>query len=324
MGFLKDIADAFVKAKANAAQRKQDNANRYNIMAPLLATESEVAAALDLIRTMNRSGAFTYLSGKSGGEASGPKFEAYKAYHEFLRQIGSNLKTMEYARPFEAVNRTLQTIQFNLNAIQDNFVPLMGSFNKDLDGARISSFVVLGYIQAATTYATWVSQMAAHISPDDDSGVAPFWTKQIHTGALAAAQFSIDNFVRWSQPKGGLIGDLRLIQKQGLDATIASGGKTIDSFMNDSMFAPAHQTILKAGARSPVMMWMTRSDRSFLDDLEAIEAKRQWLISKVAIEEAKAAGMDPNSAEYKKLRKAIDFYANEINKKSQKLERMRA
>ena len=95
---------------------------------------------------------------------------------------------------------------------------------------------------------------------------APLQKSEVSPAANWVAHVDLEAF------RGSVFGKLVLaeIQKQGLDATIASGGKTIDSFMNDSMFAPAHQTILKAGARSPVMMWMTRSDRSFLDDLEAI------------------------------------------------------
>lgn len=322
MAIVKSIADFFRKSFNPESRNKVD---RFGVLSPLMATieYAEVVQKL-LVDDKVRAQYGDLLVGKTDPK-NPAQSKAVQAYKAFVQALPSSERNHEATLPFYTMSVAIGHIITNLGIIEDNFMDLFGDMvgeETEESVIRTSSLVVLGYIETANEFLTWMGQLTAHASQTDEL-IPPFWTKALIDNAHKMGEFVGNNLSLWNPKSNGLLKAVTQLHKKGADVAVRTGDHWIDEFVHDQQFTFSEQNLMTASIRGPILMLTDRNLAGYQKKIELYNSRREWLISKIALEEARLAGMDPASPEYKKMRKATDHYAGLVTKYEQKLERMR-
>lgn len=317
---LKAIADHL------RAAPKNKSVDRYNILSPLLATGDYITSTKEAFTLLRTSPYVAVLTGRDKTTNKNVE-KAVFAYKDYVKNLSSQEQTLEKAQPFASILLALESIAGNITAIEDNFQNLFGSVSTEAPetSLRSSSLVVIGYLEQANAFATWLGSLIEHMSAEVGDMIPPFHSKELLTKAAIMADFAVFNLHKWNYKTGGLLNDLKDMQRKGSDLTLQTkDGDWIDQFAHDSQFTPMEQELMTASMRSPIMIALTWSHVRLQDKIELLTSQKDWLTSKIILEQSKLRGMDPESPEYKRLKKATDRYSSMVSKYEQKIERMRA
>lgn len=321
MGIVKSIADFFRSAHGVEAKP----VDRYGVLSPLMATGDYVKAAQDYFKILisDKKIGQRLIGREAGDQHLAKAIDAYKLY---LHGLPAHDQAMERQVPLSTVLLALETISGNIELIEDHFNELFGALVSGSGEASIrsSSLVTIGYLETADAFTVWLGRFAAHLVFEDDATVSPFWTKEMLVNAQAMGEFVGNNLNKWSPRYKGLLEEIKAMQRKGSDVSIKTGEQYMDEFVHDNQFTNAEQVLMTASLRSPIMWLIDNRLAAHQQKLELLTTRKDWLISKIALEEARIHGMDPSSPDYKRLQKATDHYASLISKYEQKIERMRA
>ena len=319
MGIVKNIADHF----RSAPKAKPDD--HYGLLSPLLATGDYIASVKQLYSLFKDSIYVDFMSGKiKPVNASVEK--AVMAYKDYVKGLPSHEQSLEKAQPFSTLILALESISGNIHQIEDHFQELFGSIKLEEPNTnlRSSSLVVIGYLEKADLFSTWLSLLIEHMTAETGDLIPPFRTKELMDKTPESAEFATLNLHRWNYKLEPLLKEIKEMQHKGSDlALMAEGGSWIDDFAHDSQFTPTEQDLMTASLRSPMMMFVTGGFVLIQDRIELLSTRKDWLTSKLILEQSKLRGMDPDSPEYKRLKKATEHYSNLVSKYEQKIERMR-
>jgi hypothetical protein len=252
--------------------------------------------------------------------------KALVAYKDYVKTLSGHEQSLEKKDPLSSVLMTFENILKNIDQIEDNFSLLFKSMtgdNADIT-VRSSSLVVVGYLEAADNFSTWFGHLAAHLRANQDDLIPPYWTKELDNESKVSAKFASDTLNRWNPSHKGLIQEVLSMQKKGTDVAIKTGNTWLDEFIHDNQFSDTEQDLMSRALRNPIMMFASGHIERHQRKIDLLNSRKDWLVAKVAMEEAKLGGMGEDSPEYKKLKKAIDHYATLVTKYEQKIERMRA
>lgn len=300
--------------------------DKFNILSPLLATGEYITAAKDAFLLFKSSSYGDVLAGKIK-PANKNVERAVVAYKDYVSSLAGHDRNLERAQPFSTILLSLESISGNLTAIEDNFQTLFGSLSKD--GAdvpmRASSLVVIGYLEQSNAFAMWLSGLVEHMTAEQDDMIPPFRTKELVSKASDMGEFASFNLNKWNFKTKGFLSEITEMQHKGADLTLqAEDGEWIDQYAHNNQFTPVEQELMTASLRSPIMMLITWNHVRLQDKIDLLSSRKDWLTSKVILEQSRMRGMDPNSPEYKRLKTATDKYSAIASKYEQKIERMRA
>lgn len=320
MSFVKKIADYF-RAGGGESSKPVD---RFNILSPIMASNEYVESTLKFVKlSMADPQIRTVLKRKDLTINSYPE-KGKSAYQHFTKALSPHDQSMERQVPFSTILTALEAILGNLEIIEDNFQSIFGDSIKDAALTRSSSVIVVGYIETANAFCTWTNQLINHMTADNHTSIPPFDSKSLLTNAEQAGYFVTNNLGKWAPRYKGILSLVTDMKKKGTDVVISTGDTWIDSFVHDNQFDGTEQHLISAAFGNPILMYMSRRIVREQEAIADLESKKDWLISKIALAEARSHGLMEGSAEHKKLLHAIDFYANKMSKIQQQLERMRA
>lgn len=322
MGIVKNITD-FFRGHNEGTTKPID---RYGILSPLMATSEYVKAAKDYYKVLVSGNQVTQLLGGRIKGADIDQDKAIEAYKIYVKALPAHEQAMEKQSPLSTVLITLDTVSGNLELIEDHFQDLFGSLTEGGDEAvvRSSALVVIGYLETADIFTTWLGQLSAHLVPEEIDTIPPYWTKGLLVNAKVAGEFVANNLNKWSPRYKGLLEEIKQMQRKGVDVSVKTGDNWMDEFVHDNQFSHTEQELMTAALRNPILMIASGNLARHQEKIELLTSRKDWLISKVALEEARLSGLDANSPEYKRLKKATDHYAALVTKYEQKIERMRA
>lgn len=319
MGIVKTVSDFF----RGTTNKKID---RYGIITPLMSAEDYI----EKTGTLFDQGDWTHqvadiLTGKTK-PANVKAEKAIQAYKNYISGLPSQEKSQESSRPLSTINQTLTIIHDNLMKVEDNFTALFGSDVEGVDEAalRSSSLVVIGYIETATDFCAWVGSLIAHATADESDPITPFQTTNLLNQAKMFGDFAGFNLVRWNSKGSGLLGAIKDMQKRGADIALKTGDSWMDQFVGDSAFSPIEGEMMTAAIRSPIMMAITGRVALHQWWIELLTHRKAWMMSKIIFEQAKMTRMDPESAEYKRLKQVTEKYGALVTQYERKIERSRA
>lgn len=322
MGIVKMVADFFRSTDGKGIKPIE----KYDIVKEISAVNDSVGYLQRYCALLAKDPAVTaVVTGQGKTDTDGTK--AASAYAIFVKALSPTERNHEKHETFSVINEALGNISANLTLIEDNFNALFGSTKTaDESTLKTSSLIVVGYLEMASSFVSWFSHMAAHLTASDSTVlIPPYWTKEILDKAALMGEFVDNNLVRWRPAQKGLLNEIHDLQRKGADVVINTGVNWLDDFVQDNQFNDSEQTLMTAALRNPIMMVAAWQLVRYEKKLALLEARKNWLLSKVALEEAKLNRMeDTDSAEYQRLRKVVDNYAVLVSKYEQKIERKRA
>jgi hypothetical protein len=319
MSMVKAVANRFRSATT------EDKGDRYSILSPLIDTVDFVSTTANMLKVFDNT---VYADMMSGKVKPTNKYaeSAVKAYHDYVRELSNQEQSLERARPFSTMEMALESIGGNLTLIEDNFTDLFGKLSATKPEAtlRSSSLVIIGYLERADQFATWLMMFVEHMTAGDSDMIPPFRTKELLNKSHDASQFAATNLRKWNYKTGGLLSEVREMQAKGKDVSVQTqSGEWIDEIAHDDQFSADEQILMSAALRSTVMMVVTWGHVRTKNRIDLLTSRKNWLTSKIVLEQSKLRGSDPESPEYKRLKKATDHYADLVSKYEQKIERMR-
>lgn len=320
MSFVQQIADLF-RSRGSGASISSD---RFDILTPLTETIDYLEKTKAYLKLFQTNTKIALLLKDKTIHANAYQDKAKAAYQLYIHALASHELSMERQVPLSSAQAAIDAILGNLELIEDHFQQFFGDAIKDPTSMRTSSLVVIGYIETAKAFGTWVTQLTNHFVPNDDGNITPFVTKELLDKAPIAGQFVSRNLGPWTPRYKGFLTLLSDLQKKGADVVIRSEDTWLDSFINDKQFSSTEQSLIVAGFNNPILSWATGRMVKQQEQLQLEQYRKDWLISKIAMEEYKTHGLDPASAEYAKLKKAIDYYSSQVSKQEYKIERLRA
>ena len=320
MGIVKNIADHFRSAP------KVKTVDHYGILSPLLATGDYVLSTSELY-AMFKTASYTDLVKGRIKPSNNLVEKAIIAYKDYVKGLPGREQSLEVKQPFSTILLTLESIGGNINQIEDNFHSLFVATNNNAPEVtlRSSSLIVIGYLEKVDNLTTWLGNLAEHLTAETGDMIPPFRTKELLGGAVEAGEFSTFNLYKWNFKQEPLLNEIKEMQRKGSDLTIqADNGTWIDEFAHDNQFSSMEQTLMTASLKSPIMMAITWGIVRTQDKINLLSSRKDWLTSKIILEQSRLRGLNPESPEYKRLKKATDHYSNLVSKYEQKIERMRA
>ncbi len=309
MSVLSAITNIF---KSNS---KEDvtSTDRHEILRNLLSTQQYVEAVLRLINVIKDRPL-------DGGTPY--KDVAIITYKQFSNDLPHHIGAKASKEPFSDLISIFNLVDSNLKGIEDNFPSLFVGREGKIDETdlRASSLVVFGYIQMTDDLCTWTKILLEHLTSDTGDMIPPFRTKFLKNNTKKLADFS--NFVLSSHNQ--IIDVISQMQKKGTDAVLKNSDAWIDAFVHDSHYSMMEREMI-AAATMPIAMIFIRTAASLRKWwIEFLVNNREWLTAKVIFETEKLNGLDPNSAQYKKLKRTVDYYSDLISTYDQRLERARS
>lgn len=324
MGLLKSIGDFWRNLNIEAEKASLKTADRYGVVSAIATAGDNIASVKTLVKLLSRQDKLAFLTIKNHAFANDFEKHAATAYEVYLRYLGYAFSAREHGAPFSTVIKALDTIAANLDQVENNVVGLLNPTHASEESIRLSSLIVVGYIERANTLVAWLSQFAAHVTTEGQETVTPFWTNNMISNASVVGAFVGDNLSRWSVSSGGLMKDIKTMQKQGLDAQLKKNETWFDDVYHDAQFSSSQKDLMNASLRNPFLMLGDRFLEKRRQEIELLTTRRNWLIAKVALEEARLGGISESSPEYLKLRKVVDNYTSLITQYEQKIERLRS
>ena len=322
MSIVKTIGDFF----RSAPKDKPTTIDRYEILSPLMSAQEYAQRSLELVTLLQSDTEVMDILSKKVSSKNKHVETGVLAYQSYVKDLDHNGKKFESKKPLESVTETLTSILTNLNHVENHFPSIFGGNTGDIDeeNIRTSSLIIIGYIEVISEYCTWIGTLIRHITADEHDLIPPFETKSLTVNTKRMAEFSDFNLGAWNGAHDGILTAIHDMQKKGADVAIKSGDTWIDQFVHDAQYSHMEQTMLHASLRHPVMMLITAAGlwQQYWVDLNT--SRKDWLVAKIALETERLRGMDTDSAEYKKLRKATDKYAELAAKYEQKIARQRA
>ena len=318
MSFISQIVDLFRSGGSGSSA----SPDRFGILTPLTETIDTVEKTqtyLKLFMTNNKVA--LVLRDRTHHVNSFPD-KAKTAYQLYLKALSQHDLAMERQVPLNTAVVALEAIRGNLELIEDNFQKLFGETIKDPSAMRTSSLVVIGYIETASAFVNWITQLTNHLVPEQGETITPFVTKALLDNSENAGRFVSNNLGQWSPRYKGFLTFIGDMGKKGTDVVIKSGDNWLDSFVTEKQFSSTEQSLIIAGFSNPILSWATGRMVKRQEQIELETNRKNWIISKIAMEEAKMHGTDPSSPEYAKLKHAIEYYASQVSKQEQKIERL--
>jgi len=319
MGFIQQIADLFRSRGSDAVA----SSDRFGILTPLTETIDYLEKTKTYLRLFQSNTKIALLLKDKTVHHNAFQEKAKNAYQLYLRSLAPHDLAMEKQVGLSSAQAAIDSILGNLELIEDNFQKFFGDALKDPTTMRTSSLLVIGYIQTANAFGNWVMQLTNHFVPNDDSNITPFVTKELIENAPMAGQFVSHNLGNWTPRYKGFLTLINDLQKKGVDVVIRSDDIWLDSFISERQFSSTEQNLIIAGFNNPILSWATGRMVKQQEQLELAQYRKDWLISKIAMEEAKMHGVDQNSPDYAKLKRAIDYYSSMVSKQESKIERLR-
>lgn len=318
MGFVQKIADLF---RSGGGDTKLD---RFGILTPLTETIDYLEKTRTYLKLFQANTKISLILKDRTSHHNSFQDKAKTAYELYVHALAPHDVAMERQLALSSAQVAIDAILGNLELIEDNFQKFFGDAIKDPTSMRTSSLVVIGYIETANAFANWVTQLTNHFVPTDDSNITPFVTKELVDKAPMAGRFVSNNLGPWTPRYKGFMTLIADMQKKGTDVVIKSNDMWLDDFINEKQFSSNEQNLITAGFTSSILSWATSRMIKQQQELELAQYRKDWLISKIAMEESKTRGLDTNSPEYAKLKKAIDYYSSMVSKQEHKIERLRA
>lgn len=320
MKLLDEIVGFFKSAPKDAPS------DRYGILSPLLATGDYVNSTTDLVALFHNSVYSDLLLGKT--KAPNKLTErAVAGYNTYLKHLPSHDREREKQQPFSTIDAALQAISTNIVRIEDNFQNLFGTFdeNHPEQSLKTSSMIVIGYLEKADGFATWLGNLVEHMTAKEGDMIPPFRTKELVEKAPEAAEFAGSNLNKWNPVHSGFLTEITDMQKKGIDVSIqSSDGTWLNDVVHDDQLGMTDKDLMVAALRSPITMIITKGLVRTQAKIDLLSSRKDWLTSKIVLEQSKLRGMDESSPEYKRIKKATDHYADLVSRYEQKIERMRA
>jgi len=319
MNPLTAIANAFRSAP------KGQKVDRYNLLSPLLATGELVASAKAAYLVFSTS---MYADIVRGRAKPGSPFtqKSVQAYNDYVKHLPSREQASEKTQAFSSVLAALDAITQNLTVVEDNFQALFGNLESTTPEQNIktSSLVVIGYLEKADNFCTWLMNLAEHMTADEGDMIPPFRTRDMLGNATTMSEFVQLNLNKWNPKHGGLFSEIKTMQSKGADLPVQlASGEWIDEFAHDNQFNTDERNLITAAIRNPILIMINWGHVKTQHRLELLTARKEWLTAKVIQEQAKLRGLDPSSTEYARLKKITDKYASLISKHEQQIERIR-
>lgn len=317
MGIVKAVGDWFRSSPKNEAT------DQYGILSPLLAASDYISTVSSMIKVIKDT---PHLKGSKKVPNTYVE-KGVQAYKEYVKDLPSHEQSLEKSKPFSVILLTLESIAGNLTQIEDSFQLLFGAIanNKPEQTLKTSSLIVIGYLEKTNNFVTWLSSLVEHLTVDASEMIPPFRSKELLSKAPEMAEFSAFNLNKWNNKKQGLITEIKEMQRKGSDLVVQTdSGQWIDEFASDAQFSPMEKDLITASLRSPIMIALTWGQVRAKDKIDLLTSRKDWLTSKIVLEQSKLRGMDIDSPDYKRLKKATDHYADLVSRYEQKIERMRA
>ena len=317
MNIIKSIADLFRSGQDSSAKR-----DPYMLLSPLATAKSVVSGTIELVDLLasrtNIAQAVVRPDQKDTHQKDGAK-----AWHDYVTGLPVSIRGAEKLHPFSTILNTLNLISKNLETISETYGTFFSDPDLDVANVRTSALMLVGYVEASENYCGWVQNLIAHVQNPDGEMISPFMTKNLQTKAGFFGGFSGFNLTKWNDPNLGIVADIHQLQKNGTDVSVRSGDTWIDTFLGDSQLTDSQQSLMISAMRSPILALVANHVAWTQERIELYSHRQEWLIAKVALEQARLNGLDPNSPEFKKLKKMVDKYSDVISRLEQKIERLR-
>ena len=319
MGIINGIAN-FFKGSSHG------QLDKYGILSPLMSAQEYAEATKKLLGVVSTNDGYMAKLAPKFVATSTVDVQTQVAYRSYLKGLANRDIDIEKHTPLASMVLGVTNVAANLSLVESKFNTLFGDGNDKIDEAdiKLSLLIIVGYIQKATEYCAWIGQFVAHLSYDGNASLTPFETISLAKDAERFGDFTSFNLSVWNPHHGGILNTISTMQKRGVDVAIKAGGAWIDTFVHDGQFSSGEQDLMTSSLRNPILIILDASNRATQSRINLLTSRKDWLVAKTVLESDRLRGLDPQSAEYIRLSKIVDKYADLVSKYEQKIERARS
>ena len=321
MGFLTSITDFFKSKPASEARQ----ADKYGVLDPLMSTIELVRSTKDYVANFNSlqiKSQFNLLTARASASQNRFVKLSNQTYLVYLKALDSGTTPLAARSPGEHLAVVLEKIALNLEDIERHHVRNLQDATVSVETLNLSSLVLLGYIKKSADYATWVMLLLAALYAEDEASdrFTPHQMELLTTGAVDNGRFASLNALRWGHP-GGLVNDVATLKKRGLDVAVKNGDIWLDELVDDRSLTAPEQMMITAGFVNPIGVIGSASASVGSWYVALLNSRREWIVTRMTIVQAKSRGLDETSPEYQALRKTLAKYADQITKLERQIAR---
>lgn len=249
------------------------------------------------------------------------------AYRKALKGQSSTVLGMEHHDYFSAFYQTIIVTAADLDKINSLFSSVFGESEApsvQSSEMRMSTAIVLGYVEYAYTLATWVSNFAAAAmslgDPSGSRGVEPYVLTHLadHADTVNALMGEVLN----RRGASDIVSLVSGMESRGRNLMLEVGERHIGQYAQEKDFTKAELGMAESFMRSPMLMIGTAIVERKRLRYERLKSLQTFFRGKVALETLRLANKSPDDADYAKLQDTVANYSRMLADNQEKLDRI--
>lgn len=240
-------------------------------------------------------------------------------YQKYFQNLSAKDQHAERLTVFSTIVLATTMIEKELTALRDNFSVMFGGVETAelrVDSLTITSAAALGWLANLNTYFSWITYFIGNIG--SNTTTPPYQLILLDKQVEAIARYT--SMVAAKPNDVTIVSLAEAIRKSGADLPLIVDGSTIDNYASEQHYASEITTALNGFTiRNPALLvgnWVNvYRERTYTRE----KLQRDWLASRIGYLTLLAQNADPESAEFKRLTKITQNYAEMIAQLDKKL-----
>lgn len=316
MSIVKSIGDklrSFLKTSPNASV---DKVTLSTLMESQISTLTGIGNALQTPAVKAR---LTQILKNKKATGSHAQFKS--AYDEYFSSIRAQTQVIERKAPLESIRQGITCTISGLNDLLDNLDTFLGQgADISLSDLRVGGMTLIGYTDQISDVIDWSNYMLNFALSDEGDTSAPYVSDVLGALTQTTAQWA-DQCAALNSAHKTILSTLNDLAQSSANTNLIAGNHTLDSFVTDKDMPNLTLQTAPSFLRSPSIMISEHIALGKKAKLDNLKSQKEWLQNKVALLQLQMNNVDPESEEYKRLKKVVDNYNDMIVANDRKIKR---
>lgn len=319
MSLLTELGDAF-KALGEKISPTKDKLTPVSVSVYIGYTSRFLKAILPSLEDKATAAALNALLVEPG-QKDQYQHSDEKAYavmrSVFLPVLHQKAKTDPSGVFVDATKRAITSLD-ELSDKINKIIPATGVVASD--DVKLSTALAFGYVEQTIEFGTWIWMLIGHsdiYASKSVNAAARYTYAYVSDHAEEVAGF-INETMTSSGPTS-VANRLIKLKDSAKDVSVTDQTGMAANYLDDNAFDNWEKSTAQGIIRNPVSMWYTFKENYRLNRIDTLRNRINWLNEHSSMLAMRNLGTDPNSAEYKRIQKAVNYYADLVEDYDRKI-----
>lgn len=316
MSIIKTIGDKIRSLLSSSPNASVDKVTLSTLMESQISTLTGIGNALQTPAVKTRISQILKDKKATGGYA------AFKhTYESFYTSLHAQTQVVERKSPFESVRQGITCTLKGLDDLLDNLDTFLGQgADISISDLRVSGMTLIGYTDQISDVIDWCNYMLNYALSDAEDRQAPYVADVLEAITQTTAYWD-DQCTFLNRSNKTILSTIEDLAQSSANTNLIAGNHTLDSFVTDKDMPNLTLQTGPTFLRSPSVMISEHIALGKKAKLDNLKSQKEWLQNKVALLQLKMNNVDPESEEYKRLKKVVDNYNDMIVANDRKIKR---